>query len=127
MKAIFIAFDQAYYERIIDSQNEVSISPGLTLAEEVALRLNCTPTATSPCLYTQNANNYLTYADKLWRIVGTYLIGGEKVVKLILDDHISGKATYSPGVAQKIGQFYNNLSDTSLVFSEVLESINTIL
>ena len=87
---------------------------GMSLADEVSMLLSCTPSASSPCLYTENANNYLTYGGYTWRIVGTYMISSEKVVKLILDSNYSTKVNYS-SASSKLSAFYGSMSDTSLV------------
>ena len=87
---------------------------GMSLADEVSMLLSCTPSASSPCLYTENANNYLTYGGYTWRIVGTYMINSEKVVKLILDSNYSTKVNYS-SASSKLSAFYGSMSDTSLV------------
>jgi prepilin-type N-terminal cleavage/methylation domain-containing protein len=67
---------------------------GLTLDRDLVTtildELNCTPTATSPCLYSGDSmNNYLDYSGVMWRILGVYVIDGEQVVKLITNDIIN--------------------------------------
>ena len=94
--------------------NEAQVGLGLTLAEQINALLSCTPTASVPCYYTNNSNNYLTYSGNTWRIIGTYLVDGNSVVKLILDEPLTNKVTYS-NVSSALTTFYNGLSDTSLI------------
>lgn len=59
------------------------------LVEIVLTDLNCTPTASSPCLYTEEeTNNYLSYSGMIWRIIGVYVIDGQNVVKMITDENV---------------------------------------
>ncbi len=82
------------YNRITGLIAESNMSYGLTLAQEVSSLLNCTPTSTMPCLFKENANNYLTLDGQTWRIIGSYLIGTENVVKLILNSNYETLTTY---------------------------------
>lgn len=100
------------YNRIDEIHDEV-ITRGLTLAEELNQIMGCTPTSSSACLMKENSANYLTYSSKSWRIIGTYLVGGEYVTKLILNEPLTTKVTYA-NAASELTTFYNTL-DTSLI------------
>ena len=93
---------------------ESQIGTGLTLAEEINGILGCTPTASTPCYYTNNSNNYLTYANNTWRIIGTYLVDSKPVVKAILNEPLTSKVTYA-NVSSTLTTFYNGLSDKALI------------
>ncbi len=59
------------------------------LVELVLAYLECTPTESSPCLYTgEENNNYLSYSGITWRILGVYVIDGQNVVKMITDENV---------------------------------------
>ncbi len=59
------------------------------LVQIVLTDLSCTPTETSPCLYTgEETNNYLSYSGTMWRILGVYVIDGTNVVKMITNENI---------------------------------------
>lgn len=71
-------------------QGETGGSTDKDLVNAVLTELNCTPSASSPCLYPANAtNNYLSYSGIMWRILGVYVIDGTPVVKLITNDTIN--------------------------------------
>jgi len=93
---------------------ESQIGTGLTLAEEIDGILGCTPTSSTPCRYTNNSNNYLTYANNTWRIIGTYLVDSKPVVKAILNEPLTSKVTYA-NVSSTLTTFYNGLSDKALI------------
>ena len=93
---------------------ESQIGIGLTLAEEIDEILGCTPTASTPCYYTNNSNNYLTYANNTWRIIGIYLVNSKPVVKAILNEPLTSKVTYA-NVSSTLTTFYNGLSDKTLI------------
>ena len=102
------------YSIVSGIYNEYQASNGATIGEEISTLLGCTPTASVPCYYTNNSNNYLSYSGRTWRIMGTYLVSGSVVVKAILDDHINSNVTYA-NVSSALTTFYNGLSDTSLI------------
>lgn len=59
------------------------------LVQLVLTDLDCTPTVSSPCLYTgEESKNYISYSGTLWRILGVYVIDGTNVVKMITDENI---------------------------------------
>lgn len=95
-------------------KKEVTVGLGQTLAQTVNAILSCTPTASSPCLYSNNSNNYVNFGGYYWRILGSYIVGGENVVKIILDEPIATKSTYS-GLASSLSTFYGTLTDTGLI------------
>lgn len=108
-----ISIPNGYY-KVSGYKVETTFNYGLTLAEEVNLLLSCTPTASSPCLYSGNANNYVSYGGKTWRILGSYIINSENVLKLILDNYSTNSVSYS-NTAGELSTFYSSLTDTSLV------------
>ena len=93
---------------------ESQVGTGLTLAEEIDGILGCTPTVSVPCYYKNNSNNYLTYANNTWRIIGTYLVDSKPVVKAILNEPLTNKVTYA-NVSSTLTTFYNGLSDKALI------------
>lgn len=102
------------YNYITKINYEIPISGGLLLTEETNKLLNCTPSATSPCLYIENASNYLSYSDHLWRIMGTYVFNGVSYTKLVLDELLPEGTTYSAS-STILTNFYNSLSDKSAI------------
>ena len=102
------------YTLVSGIHSESRIGLGLTFAEEIDTILNCTPTASVPCYYTNNSNNYVEYAGHTWRIIGTFLVDSKPVVKLILDEPLTSKVTYA-NVSSTLTTFYNGLSNTSLI------------
>ncbi len=70
-------------------EGESGSSTDRNLVELILTDLNCTPTASSPCLYTGEENgNYLSYSGIIWRILGVYVIDGQNVVKMITNENI---------------------------------------
>ena len=102
-----IAVDNEYTE--ISEIYEEESTLGLLFSEEINVILNCTPTSTSPCLMRENSNNYVTYSNKTWRIIGTYLINGEYITKLILDEPLEVPENYA-NANTMLTTFYNILN-----------------
>ncbi len=102
------------FTAISGTYDESTLSFGLTVAQRVNSILNCTPTATSPCLYKENSsNNYVYYNGKYWRMMGSYLIDSKYIVKLVLDEPLTTSTTYSDS-SSSLSTFYGTLN-TSLI------------
>lgn len=70
-------------------EGQAGSSTDRNLVNLVLSDLDCTPSQSSPCLYTgEESNNYLSYSGIMWRILGVYVIDGQNVVKMITDENV---------------------------------------
>ena len=95
----------------------VAIENGELITEIVESDTGCETEESGVCIYGgETENNYVQYpessnkSENIWRIIGTYNIDGEVVVKMISETTTT--STYAESVSNLNG-FYNTLEDNS--------------
>ena len=95
----------------------VAIENGELITEIVESDTGCETEESGVCIYGgETENNYVQYpessnkSENIWRIIGTYNIDGEVVVKMISETTTT--STYAESVSN-LNSFYNTLEDNS--------------
>lgn len=106
-----IATTSGYTDSFLDYYIDSSSSKTLTTL--VKDDTECTPTSSSPCYYGgEEKRNYITNNEKIYRMLGVYLINGIEYVKMI---QLSNESVAS----------YSNLSTASTTYLNSLDSTKT--
>lgn len=95
--------------------NYVDSNSNRTITELVKADTECTPTEDMPCYYGgEEQRNYITNNEKIYRILGVYLINGVEYVKIIQEDNES-TSSYS-GLNEALLNYNNSLPNNKLEY-----------